>query len=160
MDLPAMIQACAPSVHPSTMSAIVRVESAGNPFAIGVVGGRLARQPRNLAEAVATARELERGGWNFSIGLAQVNRYHLAGQRLDYAQAFDVCANLRAGARILEGCFVRARPAHRSDQAALQAALSCYYSGNFSRGFVIDPVGTSYVQRVWSAAQQLESRAP
>lgn len=155
-----MIHACAPRVHPATMSAIVRVESAGNPFAIGVVGGRLARQPRSLAEAVATATELERRGWNFSVGVAQVNRYQLAGRRLDYAQAFDVCANLRAGAQILEECFVRARPAHRSDQAALQAALSCYYSGNFSRGFVVEPVGTSYVQRIWSAAQQHDRRAP
>jgi len=57
------------------MQHVVRVESSGNPYAIGVVGGRLARQPRNLSEAVVTAQMLEQQGYNFSLGIAQVNRY-------------------------------------------------------------------------------------
>ncbi|KLB60193.1 lytic transglycosylase, partial [Xanthomonas euvesicatoria] len=69
---------CAPDVHPSTLKGVVSTESSWNPYAIGVVGGRLDHQPRGLAEAVATARELDRQGFNFSMGLGQVNRYNLA----------------------------------------------------------------------------------
>jgi len=154
MDFNALATSCAPTVHPHTLAKIVRVESTFNPFAIGVVGGRLARQPVNLAEAVATARALERGGWNFSVGIAQVNRYNLATYGLDYVKAFDPCQSLAAGARILQNCYTRALVQYREEQAALRAALSCYYSGNFVRGFVPDFRGTSYVQRVLAASGQ------
>ena len=148
VELGAMIAACSPNVHPRTMTAIVRAESGGNPYAIGVVGGRLQRQPQHLAEALATASALERGGWNFSLGLAQVNRHNLALHGLDYASAFDACANLRAGGAILQRCYRSAQARFAGEQPALQAALSCYYSGGFERGFVADQGGTSYVQRV------------
>ncbi len=152
LELGDMIANCSPSVHPRTMTAIVWVESGGNPFAIGVVGGRLQRQPQHLAEAVATASALERGGWNFSVGLAQVNRYNLARYGLDYAGAFNPCANLRAGAAILQRCYSQAWTRIPAEQPALQAALSCYYSGGFERGFVAEHDGKSYVQRVLQQA--------
>ena len=110
------------------MQHVMRVESGFNPYAIGVVGGRLARQPRNLPEAVATARMLEQGGFNFSLGLAQVNRYNLARYGLgSYEKAFSACDNVRAGSRILRECYQRAGDWGK--------ALSCYYSGNFVTGF-------------------------
>lgn len=160
MDLPLLIESCAPGVHPVTMAAIVTVESGGNPYAIGVVGGRLQRQPRSLPEALATASALERAGRNFSLGIAQVNRHQLARQGLDLASAFDPCDNLRAGARILAGCYAQARRGHPDPQQALQVALSCYYSGHPGRGFRPDSgVGTSYVQRVLAAgARQGKSK--
>jgi len=48
-----LLAVCAPLVHPDTASALVAAESSFNRFAIGVVGGRLERQPRGLAEALA-----------------------------------------------------------------------------------------------------------
>ena len=42
------------SVPMSIMQHVVQVESAGNPYAMGVVNGKLSRQPRNLAEALKT----------------------------------------------------------------------------------------------------------
>lgn len=117
------------AVPADVMHHIVRVESSYNPFAIGVVGTRLARQPRTLAEAVATARQLERDGFNFSLGLAQVNLHNLARQGLhNYTLAFDPCPNLVAGSRILADCHGRA-------DGDWDKAFSCYYSGNFSTGF-------------------------
>ena len=111
------------------MEHVVRVESSFNPYAIGVVGARLERQPRSLEEAVATAAKLERDGYNFSLGLAQVNRHNLAPQGLaSYELAFAACPNLAAGARILADCHARAG-------RDWGKAFSCYYSGNFSRGF-------------------------
>ena len=134
---------CAPRVDRLTLEALVRTESAYNPYAIGVVGGRLARQPATLEEAVATARSLERQGYNFSVGLGQVNRYNLARFGETIETAFDACRNLRAGGTILAECFARSLPRYGDEQQALRAALSCYYSGNFETGF-----RHGYVQKV------------
>src|SRR5690625_4145763 len=68
---------CAPDVHPTTLKAVVTTESSWNPYAIGVVNGYLEHQPRTLDEAIATAYELEEQGYNFSLGLGQVNRQNL-----------------------------------------------------------------------------------
>lgn len=156
----ALAQQCAPAVHPATMAAIVRVESTFNPFAIGVVGGRLQRQPKNAAEAVVTARALEAAGYNFSLGIGQVNHHNLAKYGLDYQTAFEPCVNLKAASLILKECYDRAKANYLDDALALQAAFSCYYSGNFATGFRPDVKGqSSYVQRVqisaaeWNAAQ-------
>ncbi|MBZ3929531.1 lytic transglycosylase [Xanthomonas citri pv. thirumalacharii] len=144
---------CAPDVHPTTLKGVVSTESSWNPYAIGVVGGRLDRQPRSLAEAVATARELERQGFNFSMGLGQVNRYNLAKYGESYETVFEPCRNLKAGSAILKDCFQRAKAQMGDDQQALRAAFSCYYSGNFTRGFRSDKAGQpSYVQKVVAKA--------
>lgn len=141
---------CAPDVHPATLAAVVSTESSWNPYAIGVVvGGQLERQPRSLAEAVATARDLERRGFNFSVGYGQVNRHNLRKYGETYDTVFDPCRNLKAGSAILKDCFQRAKARLGDDQQALRAAFSCYYSGNFTRGFVPDQAGQpSYVQKV------------
>lgn len=148
MDFIALAQECAPNVHYQTMAAIVRTESSYNPFAIGVVNGRLERQPQNKDEAIATAKWLHENGWNFSMGLAQVNLKNLPKYGLDFEKAFDPCMNLRAGAAILGECFDRALVRHRDDQqGAARSALSCYYSGNFITGYK-----QGYVQTVLNNA--------
>jgi type IV secretion system protein VirB1 len=152
LDFIALAQQCAPQVSPVTMAAIVRTESGFNPYAIGVVNGRLVRQPASLNEALATAHALSAAGWNFSVGLAQVNRENWYTYGLNEQSAFDPCRNLAAGASILQGCFELARYAQtgtRPDsQSALRASLSCYASGNFSTGY-----RTGYVQRVVNNAR-------
>lgn len=137
------------AVPREVMHHVVRVESSFNPYAIGVVGGRLARQPRNLGEAVATARMLESRGYNFSLGLAQVNRYNLAKQGLtSYEQAFQACPNLQAGSRILAEC-------HGRSGNSWGKAFSCYYSGNFVTGY-----RHGYVQKVFASMQRPASPSP
>ncbi|WP_225876235.1 lytic transglycosylase domain-containing protein [Lysobacter solisilvae (ex Woo and Kim 2020)] len=128
------------AVPDEVMHHVVRVESSNNPYAIGVVGGRLVRQPQNLAEALATVRMLEGKGYNFSIGLAQVNRYNLGKYGLDsYEKAFQACPNLEAGSRILAECYSRSgRDWGKS--------FSCYYSGNFVTGF-----RHGYVQKIYAS---------
>ena len=154
LDFVTLAQQCAPQVSLSTMTAIVRTESGFNPYAIGVVHGRLVRQPTSEAEAVATVHALDAGGWDFSVGLAQVNRANWSAYGLSAQSAFDPCHNLAAGAAILQGCFELARQAraHASNasQSALRASLSCYASGDFSTGY-----RTGYVQRVLSNASVL-----
>ena len=143
----ALVMACAPAVHASTAQALITVESGFNPHAIGVVGGVLDRQPRNRGEAVATADHLHATGWNFSVGLAQINVRNFERLGLTTATAFDPCQNLRAMQAVLGECFERSL-SRAPPQAALRQALSCYYSGNFVTGF-----RHGYVQRVTSAVR-------
>ncbi len=143
IDFATLAQQCAPQVAPATLAAIVRTESGFNPYAIGVVHGQLVRQPRSLAEAIATAQDLERRGWNYSVGLAQVNRSNFARYELSPDTAFDSCLNLAAGAAILSACYRAARGEAAQIQQALKASLSCYASGDFVTGY-----RTGYVQRV------------
>ena len=147
----ALALACAPQVDAGTARALVAVESGFNPHAIGIVGGALVRQPRHRAEALATARALHAGGWNFSIGLAQINVRNLARLGLSIDSAFDPCANLTAMQVVLGECFERAStrdgPDQSAHQRALRHALSCYYSGNFVTG-----IKHGYVHRVVAAS--------
>jgi type IV secretion system protein VirB1 len=135
IDFLFLAQQCMPEVHADTLQRIVRVESSYNPYAIGVVGGHLERQPRDRAEALATVRWLEQNGYNYSMGLGQVNKKNLAKYGLTQETVFEACPNLRASGEILKECFLRARKSHGDDQAALRASFSCYYSGNFITGF-------------------------
>ena len=146
----ALALACAPQVHADTARALVSVESGFNPWAIGVVGGALARQPQHRAEALATARALQATGWNFSVGLGQINLGNFERLGLTLESAFEPCTNLAAMQAVLAECFDRAcAPASKPPvkQAALRQALSCYYSGNFATGF-----RHGYVRKVVAAA--------
>ena len=130
-ELDALLSRCAPTVAPATMRAIVKTESSGNPFAIGVVGGRLSRQPRSLAEALATVRKLEARGLGYSAGLAQIYRKNFASLGLTPETAFSPCENLKAAARVLARCY---EGATGTEAERLSAAFSCYYSGDPLRG--------------------------
>ena len=123
----ALVLACAPQVHADTARALVSVESAFNPWAIGVVGGTLVRQPRTRAEALATAKALRDGGWNFSVGLGQINVGNFDRLGLTVESAFEPCANLAAMQTVLGECFDRASgtASKAVDQRALRLALSC-----------------------------------
>jgi type IV secretion system protein VirB1 len=144
----ALLAACAPAVHPDTARALVAVESSFNPHAIGVVGGVLKRQPRTRSEALATTRDLLGNGWNFSVGLAQINVRNFQRLGLSLETAFEPCANLAAMQAVLGECYERAVQGRRASQQALRKGLSCYYSGNFSTGF-----RSGYVSRITAAVR-------
>ena len=150
----ALVTACAPLVHPDTARSLVSVESGFNPHAIGVIGGVLDRQPRNAREALATARSLQDQGWNFSVGLAQINVRNLARLGLSLPAAFDACQNLKAMQTVLLECAQRAGT-NATPQHDLRRTLSCYYSGNFVTG-----LRQGYVNRVVRAAARSAPTSP
>lgn len=158
---------CVEALKTPVMQQIIRVESGGNPFAIGVVGNQLVRQPRNLDEAVATAQALERAGYNFSIGTGQVNKVHFdrLGWKSNIRTGFDNCANVEQAARIFNDCYARAeqkgyakavdKVIDKTVYTATHAALSCYYSGDFVRGGRL-----GYVGKVLGAGAAAPGKAP
>lgn len=148
VGLGALIEACAPDVAPRTMAAIVQVESANNVYAIGVnSAARLARQPVNRQEAVATARRLLAEGRNIDLGLGQINSNNMQWLGLSVEDAFDPCKNLTAAARVLTTNYRSVQARSPSPQHALRTALSMYNSGSETRGFA-----NGYVRRIEIAA--------
>lgn len=148
-----MIQQCAPMINHQLMQSVISVESSHNPYAIGVVSARLLRQPQNLAEAKATTYYLERAGYNYSIGIAQVNRSNFSRFNLTLDNGFDTCINLNAGGQILAECFNRAI-VQGYQQQATHKALSCYYAGQLN-----SRVGTQYANKVMAKLTLISSKA-
>jgi len=145
----ALAQQCAPSVDAQTMSTLITSESGGNPYAIGVVGMHLDQQPSSLNEAVEVAKSLIEKGANISVGLGQINQGNWSRYGLTLESAFDQCGNVSVSSQILSDCYSRASSEMGEGQEALKAAFSCYYSNNFTRGFVIESNSQpSYVKKI------------
>lgn len=151
---------CAADIHVETLKAVVRTESGYNPFSVGVVNGSLSRQPRSLKEALQVVKELEEKGFNYSIGLGQINKNNFAAFDEKAESLFEPCRNLQVSGSILKSCYESALTHNKSPQEALKLALSCYYSGNFSRGFQLEESGTSYVQQVIKNVNQDAKKIP
>lgn len=142
----ALASQCAPTVAPETLYAVIATESQGNPFAIGINGGkRLERQPRNRGEAVATARMLLSQGANIDLGLGQINSANLSWLQLSIEDAFEPCANIRAAAKVLSSNYKAALAA--GHEAPLGAALSAYNTGSMTKGY-----RNGYVAKVFKNA--------
>jgi type IV secretion system protein VirB1 len=152
--LAALIAACAPLVHPTTMRALIAVESAGNPFAVSInrpsnwraAGAELPifHQPRTAAAALRLIRHLHAAGFTTSVGLAQINTEHLTSWRLPLAALLDPCTNLNLAQRILIACSREAAP---KPLRPLAQTLSCFNSGNPTTG-----IANGYAARVYRSA--------
>lgn len=142
---------CAPTVAPETLLSVVHVESRFNPLAIGVNGApRVAVTANTKADAVARATALIRAGRSVDLGLAQINSKNLSWLNLSIEDAFDPCANLAAAARVLQDGYGRSNGVGVGEQAALQAALSRYNTGDARRGFA-----NGYVAKVTRASAHI-----
>lgn len=147
-ELTLLISMCAPNVHGSTMTALVKHESGANPYAIGInKAERLKEQPRSKAEAVRIAKDLMNRGVDFDAGLGQINVRNFKWLGLTAESVFEPCTNLKASQVVLRDCYERALKQYRPGQQALQAAFSCYNTGNFRNGFT-----NGYVGKVYAAA--------
>ncbi|MFX1767985.1 lytic transglycosylase domain-containing protein [Paraburkholderia sp. A1RI-2L] len=153
-----LLAQCAPNVHWSTMSAIVKVESSGKAYALADAGPldvpysvrkNMVHSyfPASLDEAAQLARNLIADGHTVSLGLAQVNDRNLDRYGLTIEQVLDPCTNLATGAKILTGFYQKAARQYGEGQHALEAAISAYNSGSFERG-----VSNGYVGQVYAAA--------
>ena len=134
---------CGPAVSPVTTRAVIEVESAGNPLAIGDNSLKKSFSPRSKSEAVKLAATLIAKGHSVDLGLMQINNVHLAPMRLSLQEVFDPCRNVRAGTTILSDFYKRYQ---MGDPAfSLYKALSAYNTGESWKG-------AGYVNRILAAA--------
>ncbi len=147
-ELASLALACAPNIHPITMDALIRHESGARQYAIGVnrKGKALPQQPHDLKAASQAAEKLIAQGIDFDAGLGQINVRNWDWLGLTSTTVFDPCRNLAAAQMVLSDCYARALNSHRDQQQALRAALSCYNTGNFHRGFANGYVGKVLAQ--------------
>lgn len=167
-NLPALVMMCAPQIDPTTLLAVIAVESAANPYAVsinsperlkgqGIEVPPLSRQPRSAEEALALIAALHARGLQVSVGLAQVNEIHLPALSrelgvTELAALLESCANLKAAAWVLQGCWtqVGAEPGDFETNGRIHRALSCFNTGHARRG-----LANGYVWRVFRTAQGL-----
>ncbi|EPN9162938.1 lytic transglycosylase domain-containing protein [Escherichia coli] len=151
----ALAKQCAPEIHPLTMGYLVGHESSNSRFAINVnVRDGQARPPfkapATLDEATAFVGWLETHGYNFDVGLGQINSANFRMLNVTASQLFDSCTNLRAAQTVLKTCYTAAVKIYPAGQVALRHALSCYNTGSLTAG-----IANGYVARV--AAQMSQS---
>ncbi|MFY7808518.1 MAG: lytic transglycosylase domain-containing protein [Fimbriimonadaceae bacterium] len=150
-SLAALIISCAPMVAQDTAIKIIRHESGGNPYAIGVNGPYVVRpQPLNKEQAVATARKLLTlpGVRSIDVGFGQINSDNFSWLGLTVESAFDGCTNIRSMQTILVNSYERHAKRLGPGQAALQATLSEYNTGHPERGLRNGYVRKIYMQPI------------
>jgi type IV secretion system protein VirB1 len=134
--IPAALLACAPNVAPTTLQAIVEVESGGHSLALNINGIRVQPPPASsVREAAQVAESYIARGYSVDIGLMQVNSRNLAALGTTVEQMLDPCMNIHAAATILMTDYAEAARTRGNGQLALQSALSAYNTGDFYRGF-------------------------
>ena len=145
VTLAQLLRDCAPNVDPRTMTAIVRVESAGRTFAMRDNTLDAVYQPVDTVEAVAWTNQLLRRGDNLDLGLSQINSANLPRLGIAVRDIFNPCVNLRAGSTILGEAYSEASSRFGPGQYALRRALGAYNTGSLY-------AGQGYVNEILAAA--------
>jgi len=138
------------AVSPDVVLAVAKTESGFDPLAIHDNSTGLAPEAKNRADAVSIAARLISLGHSVDLGFMQINApANLAKTGLTVQSAFDQCASIRAGARVLlDGYDGGGTP--EDEQASVLRALSRYNTGNASGGFY-----NGYVNKVLASARQV-----
>ncbi|MFN8770210.1 MAG: lytic transglycosylase domain-containing protein [Neisseriaceae bacterium] len=149
-DLNQVINKCSYQVAPSTMYAIVKTESHGNPLAININGKvKLKYQPHTFKQAVKWVDYLELHGYNIDIGIAQVNIKNAHRFGFKAHDMLKPCHNLMVASVILRNNYIGALSNSTTQKEALQKAISAYNTGNYRSGF-----NNGYVAKVVLNARQ------
>lgn len=147
--LAALFLQCAPQVAPETLNAIVSVESARKPYVVANVTDKTSHYFDEKDKAVSFLNYLDQNNKKYSAGIMQIYSANFKALNLNNYNVFDPCTNIRAGAVILKQCWDKAKSDNSDEQKALRDMASCYYSGNFTRGYKKEKIdGKSYIQRI------------
>ena len=163
LDIAALQSRCLPAVPLTTLSAIIRVESGGNPNAMQIDFPRallkqwhlpegtlrLKRQPATQREALEWLDYFERRDISVDLGFMQVSTAEAQRRGLPVESLLDPCFNLRAGWQILDSAYQLEIKTYGPGQEALQHAISRYNTGDTQRG-----IDNGYLARVMAALKQ------
>jgi type IV secretion system protein VirB1 len=145
----AIIQHCAPAVHPFVMQRIMQIETQHKPNAIGFrilknnKDYRLPNQPKTFEEAKYTANWLYQNGYRYDLGIAQINSANFRRFGVTPDDMFDMCKNLNIASKILTEFYISAKQRTGNEQQALRYAISAYNSGKYN-----SPAGQNYYAKV------------
>jgi type IV secretion system protein VirB1 len=168
LDIAALQSRCLPAVPLTTLSAIISVESGGNPNAMQIDFPRtllkqwhlpegtlrLKRQPSTQREALEWLGYFERRGIFVDLGLMQISTAEAQRRGLFVESLLDPCFNLRAGWQILDSAYQLEVKIYGPGQEALRHAISRYNTGDTQRG-----IDNGYLARVVAALRQSPATA-
>jgi len=163
LDIAALQSRCLPAVPLSTLSAIISVESGGNPNAMQIDSPRavlkqwhlpegtlrLERQPATEREALEWLEYFERRNISVDLGLMQVSTAEAHRRGLPPESLLDPCFNLRAGWQILDSAYQLETKTYGPGQTALQHAISRYNTRDTQHG-----IDNGYLARIMTALKQ------
>jgi type IV secretion system protein VirB1 len=166
LDIAALQSRCLPAVPLTTLNAIIRVESGGNPNAMQIDFPRailkqwhlpegtlrLRRQPATQREALEWLDYFERRGIFVDLGIMQVSTAEAQRRGLPVDPLLDPCFNLRVGWQILDSAYQLEVKTYGPSQEALRHAISRYNTGDTQRG-----IDNGYLARVIAALKQSPS---
>ncbi|MBY5413377.1 type IV secretion system lytic transglycosylase VirB1 [Rhizobium leguminosarum] len=140
---------CAPSVDPTTLAAIAKVESGFDPLAAhdNTTGESLHWDDQTQARyGVKDRLDAQH---SIDIGLMQINSKNFPVLNLTIENALQPCKSLAAAAYLLESRYAGGDTA-AARQLALRKAISAYNTGDLQRGFA-----NGYVRKVEAAAREI-----
>lgn len=146
-DFGQLAMRCAPSVAPSTLASIARIESGFELLSIHDNTTGTSGVPATRDIAIQIASKLLGAGHSVDVGIMQINSANFARLGLTLEAAFDPCKSVAAGAAVLAGGYTGG-DTHEGQQSALRVALSEYNTGDTQRGFT-----NGYVHKVELAAR-------
>jgi type IV secretion system protein VirB1 len=160
---------CAPTAPFTTLAAMIRAESSGNPNAIQIdfpkalllrwrlpAGTlRLQRQPNDSQEAGEWIAYLNAHDISVDVGLMQVSTDEAMRRHIAPAVLLDPCTNVQTGWSILEDDYKIEVKHFGPGQVALQHALSRYNAGDTNRG-----IDNGYFARISAALRGLKEKSP
>ncbi len=153
-----VFESCSSKISVQILLALCSVESNLNPYALGIVDNYLTRQPKTAQEAQLVIEDLNAGNHNYSVGLCQINIKNILKENADPLDYLDPCVNIQHADNIFYACYERSKRNYStlSEIDHVMNAASCYYSGNFKRGYSADRwTGNSYVYRFLNKYEQL-----
>jgi len=146
LDIAALQSRCLPTVPLTTLNAIIRVESGGNPNAMQIDFPRALLKQWHLPEALEWLDYFEHYGISVDLGLMQVSTAEAQHRGLSAESLLEPCFNLRAGGQILDSAYQLEIKTYGPGQDALRHAISRYNTGDTQRG-----IDNGYLARVMAA---------
>jgi type IV secretion system protein VirB1 len=145
LTLASLLNACAPNVGRRTMTAIVRVESGGNPLLIRDNTLDRTFAPHDARQGVVWANQLIVLRHSIDLGISQINDANLPRLGMTVRDAFDPCVNVHGGATILASDYRAATNRFGPGQYALRRAIGAYNTGSLFAGY-------GYIAKIVAAA--------
>jgi hypothetical protein len=128
MDLTTLITACALTVDPKLMHALIWRQSGGEPWMFSVSGERQPQVLRSMEEAIGAARSTRPGEIAIRVGLTGLP----GTPRSVTATMFTPCSNIASAARQIAQFFELCRASSRSKGDPIHCAVAAFH-GSWER---------------------------
>lgn len=134
MDFLGYVSTCGPGVHPVTTASIIKAESSFNPLTIRNNTLKRSYYPTDANQAIKLVESFTQRNHKLAIGLMQITNVWFKRFDIHPKELLDGCLNIRYGTKILALYYQDCQYLTVNKKAALECALSMYWSGRPTSG--------------------------